>query len=111
MEIQVRDMKGSDEGDEKGELFWCVMPRGLFCSCGKCGRLSSCNVQTSDCSGFPWCGARALGTRLQCLWCTGVVAPWRVESSQSGIELVSPVLAGGLFTTEPPGKLCITYLI
>ena len=33
----------------------------LFSSCGKWGLLSSFGVQASHCSGFPCCGARALG--------------------------------------------------
>ena len=45
-----------------------------------------------------------LGSRVwvQELWCTGTVPPWHVESSQTGIKPVSPALAGGFFTTEPP---------
>ena len=27
-----------------------------------------------------------------------------------GIESVSPVLAGGFFTTAPPGKPCVVYI-
>ena len=36
--------------------------------------------------------------------CTGLVAPWHVGSSGTGIEPVSPALAGGFLTTGPPGK-------
>ena len=36
----------------------------------------------------------------QQLWCTDLVAPQHVGSSQT----MSPALAGGFFTTEPPGK-------
>ena len=36
---------------------------------------------------------------------TGLVAPEHVEHlPRSGIEPMSPALAGGFFTTEPPGK-------
>ena len=35
-----------------------------------------------------------------------VVAPRHVCLPRSGIELVSPALAGGFFTTESPGKPC-----
>ena len=40
------------------------------------------------------------------LWRLGLAAPRYVESShiQSGIKPTSPTLAGGFFTTEPPGK-------
>ena len=44
-------------------------------------------------------GSRA---QPQQLWCTDSVAPWHVGSSQLEIEPVSPTLAGGFFTTEPP---------
>ena len=83
---------------------------GLFCSrgSGDCSLAAVCRLLIVAPSR---CGARALGARLQQLCCTGFVAPRRVESSRSGMGLVSPVLPGGLFTTEPPGKLCITYLI
>ena len=36
------------------------------------------------------------------LWCTGLVALWHPPGT--GIEPVSPALAGRLFTTEPPEK-------
>ena len=76
-----------------------------------------CSVQASHCSGVSWCEARALG-------CTGFVncgsqalerglshcdaqasllhGMWTLPGS--GIEPVSPALAGRFFTTEPPGK-------
>ena len=34
----------------------------------------------------------------------GLVAPWHVGSSWIRHRPVSPALAGGFFTTEPPGK-------
>ena len=36
-------------------------------------------------------------------WC-GLPYPSAGEIPDSGIELESPALAGGFFTTEPPGK-------
>ena len=50
---------------------------------------------------------RLYPTRLLCPWDfpgknTGV--GYHFPLSNPGIELVSPTLAGGLFTTEPPGK-------
>ena len=33
------------------------------------------------------------------------------DSSRSGIEPVSPALAGGFSTTEAPGKPCVNFLI
>ena len=35
---------------------------------------------------------------------TGLVVPWHVGSSWIGIEPVPSALAGGFFTSEPPGK-------
>ena len=57
-------------------------------------------------------------TWAQSLGCTGLVAPWHMESSQTrdqthvlclprpGIEPVSPALAGGFLTIVLPGKSC-----
>ena len=44
-----------------------------------------------------------LGTRAQAqeLWHLSLVAVWRLPGP--GIEPMFPVLAGGFFTTEPPG--------
>ena len=35
-----------------------------------------------------------------------LVAAWHVGSSRPGIKPMSPALADGFFTTEPPGKPC-----
>ena len=48
------------------------------------------------------------------LWSTGsIVVAYRLlgmwDPSGSGIEPVSPALAGGFFTTEPPGKPSIAF--
>ena len=40
-------------------LRWCAV--WAFSSCGKWRSLSSCSRQASHCSGFSYCGARALG--------------------------------------------------
>ena len=95
---------------------------GLFSGCSKQGLLSGCGVQASHCSGFS-CGARALGlagfsscgtkplqlrlagcrAQAQQLWCTGLLCGmW--ELLVSGIEFVSPALAGRFLSTVPPGK-------
>ena len=82
-----------------------------------CRLLSSFGAQASLCSGFCCCGARALG-RAGFSSCCSRAPEHRLNSSGSqasllcgrwdlpgpGIELVSPALAGELFTTEPPGK-------
>ena len=38
------------------------------------------------------------------LWRMGLFALWRVDLLGSATEPVSPALAGGFFTTEPPGQ-------
>ena len=52
------------------------------------------------------CGSLASVAVAPGLWSTGVglVALRPVGTSGSGIKPVSPELAGGFFTTEPPGK-------
>ena len=47
------------------------------------------------------CGSRTLEHRLSSCG-TGLGAPWHVDLPRSGIELMSSVLAGRFFTTEPP---------
>ena len=60
--------------------------------------------------GLQVCGLQQLwlpGSRAQAqyLWSMGLVAAQHVGSSWTkGIKPVSPALAGGFFTTEPPGK-------
>ena len=78
---------------------------------------SSCGAQASYCSDFSWCGAPALG-RTGFSQCSSWDLEYRLNTCgtqtpllgatwdlpRSGIEPVSPALAGGCFTTEPPGK-------
>ena len=85
------------------------------------------HVRASRCGGFSCCGAWALGysgfrscslwpqwlllsgsrAQAQWLWCVGLVALWHVGS---GIEPLSPALAGRFFTTEWPRKPpCVTF--
>ena len=42
---------------------------------------------------------------------TGLVGPCIWDLPRYGIEPVSPALASGLFTTEPPGKPQIRYFL
>ena len=49
--------------------------------------------------------AQAPGRRVSQLWSlAGFVVQGTWDLPGSGIEPMSPALAGGLFTTEPPGK-------
>ena len=66
-----------------------------------CGDFSCCG---EGCAGFSSCGFRALEHRLSSYspqaWL--LCSVW--DLPRSGIEPVSPVLAGRFFTTEPPRK-------
>ena len=69
---------------------------GLFSSCGRWGPISSCRAWALE-NRLNSCGARAW---LLCsIW----------DLPGSGIEPMSPALAGGLFTTRPPGKPPVTF--
>ena len=99
---------------------------GLFSSRGEQGPLSSCRAQAFHCGGFSCCGAWAsvvaarglsscgsqtLEHRLSSCGALGFQLPCRVwDLPRSGIEPLSPALAGGLFTTEPPGNLPSGFL-
>ena len=82
-----------------------------------------CSVQASHCSGCYCCGAQALGQPALAgcsMWALELrlldsraqahsvalrlSCPQHVWSSWIGIEPGSAALAGGFFTTEPPGK-------
>ena len=88
---------------------------GLFCSCSEQGPLSSRGAQASPRGGScsagraPGCGPQTLRLRAPehrlSTWGAGAQflhGTWDLPGS--GIELVSPALAGRLFTTEPPEK-------
>ena len=91
---------------------------GVFSSCCKQGLLSSCGALASNCSGFSCCRARSLGcTGFSICGARGLSScgswalehrlnscdPWALllcgtwDLPRSGIELVSPALASGLF--------------
>ena len=89
-------------------IFGCArssLPGGLFFSCAKCGLLSSCGVPASHCTVFSCYRAQALEHRLSSCGAqtlSWLCAMWDLPGSE--IEPVSPALAGGFFTMEPPGK-------
>ena len=104
---------------------------GLFSSCRELGLLSSCGTWALHCGGFSCCIAQALGTQASAVVAHGLQQLWLVVSgaqlsscstwaqllrgegdpSGPGIELISPALAGGFSTTEPPGKPWIFILM
>ena len=92
-------------------IFGCAgssLPREFFPNCGE---------RASPCGGFSCCGAQAPGHKGSAVSAPGfqstgsVVVAHRLSFSVacgtllgSGIEPVSPILAGGFSTTEPPGR-------
>ena len=70
------------------------------------GGYSDCSVQASHCGGFLllWStGSIVVAHRLSCSVACGIFP-------DPGIKPVSPpVLAGRFFTTEPPGKLHVSF--
>ena len=68
----------------------------ITASCSEPRLFSRCVAGASHFGGFSCCGAWALGMQAQWLWHTGLVALQRVPSSWTGIEPVSPALAGRL---------------
>ena len=82
---------------------------GLFYSCSLqascCSGFSCCLAWTLGSVGFTSCGSRAVEHRLNSCgpWASLLLSLW--DPLRSGIKPMSPVLAGGFFTTEPPGKL------
>ena len=60
--------------------------------------------QASHCDDFSWCREWGLGVKASV-----VVAHELNDLPGPGIQPLSPALAGGLLTTEPPGKSMITF--
>ena len=78
--------------------------------------LSSCDAWASHGSGFSFCGAwavehglsscgsQALGHRLSSCGAQAYLCCRLWDLPGPAVEPVSPALAGGFLTTEPPGK-------
>ena len=105
-------------------MCWVFIAAQVFSSCSKQGLLSSCAVRASHRSGFSCCGTRALGhvgfsscgpqalehSLYSCdARASLLCSMW--DLPESGIELVSPALAGRFSTTEPPGKCLSDFLM
>ena len=85
---------------------------GVFSRCGEWGLLSSCGARAFHHGGFPCCRAQALGQAgfsSHAPWALLLPGMWDLPGS--GIEPVSPALAGGFFTAESPGKPSCYLLI
>ena len=88
----------------------------LFSSCNAQGLLSRCNVwafhfdglsccgaQPQGCTGFSSCLSQALEYRLNSCGTQAELSHGMWDLPRLGVGPVSPALAGGFFTTEPPG--------
>ena len=82
-----------------------LLLHGLFSGCREWGLLSSCSVRASYCRGFSCCRAWALGhAGFNSYGAGALLLHGRWDLTGSGVEPVSPALAGRFFITEPPGK-------
>ena len=98
----------------KGFSLVAADERGLLCSCDTWAFTAVILLLHSVGSrprGLQYCSTWAQRLRLpgsgaqaQQLWPRGLVALQHVDLPRSGIEPVSPALAGRFSTTEPPGK-------
>ena len=66
--------------------------------------LSSYGTQASHCSGFSCGRAQALGHRIGSYGTWAELLQGMLDLPRPGIQPMSPALAGGFFTPEPPGK-------
>ena len=63
------------------------------------------------CTGVIACGSPALELRISSCGARAYLLHGMWDLPGSGIEPVSPALAGGFFATEPPGKPCFYLLM
>ena len=86
------------------QLQWAGLPSSCRMWASRCGGLSCSIGCCLGRTGFCSCGFQALEHRLSSCgsWASLLLGRWDLPGS--GIELVSPALAGGSFTTKPPGK-------
>ena len=80
----------------------------LLSSCGAqashCGDFSCCRAQALGHVGFSSCGSQASKQRLNSRGAQAQLLHGTWDLPRPGMESVSAALAGGFFTTEPPGK-------
>ena len=100
-------------------LCWFFITVWAFSSCSEwvCSRAVVCGLlisvaslviehRLSDTQASVVVGPWALNHRLNSCSTWAQLLRGRWDLPRSGIELVSPALAGGFFITEPPGKPC-----
>ena len=101
---QLPSMSASLFKKKKNYLFLAVL--GLCCcarafsSCLEWRLLSSCGMQASHCGGFSCCR----------MWAPGCPSACEIFLDQRSNPYPS-ALGGGFFTTEPPGKSCISQVL
>ena len=91
---------------------------GFFSNCGKQGLLPRWGAWASHCGGFSCCRVWAPGPQTSAVAAHGLSScgiqaqflqgMWDLPGP--GVKPVSPALAGGFFTTEPPGKVSLESL-
>ena len=101
-------------------LFGCAgssLLHGLFSSCREQGLLSACGAQASHRRafsraaqvlghlGFSGCSSWSREHELSSCGTQSWLLRGMRDLPRSGVEPLSPALAGGFLTTEPPGKL------
>ena len=69
-----------------------------------CGGFSCCRAPALGCVGFSSSDSQVLGHRLNSCGARDQLLCGMWNLPRSGIQPVSPALAGRFFTTEPPGK-------
>ena len=69
-----------------------------------CSAFSCWKAWAVGCTGFSSCSSRALEHRLNSCGSRDLLLRGTWYLPGSGIDFLSPALAGGFFTTEPPGK-------
>ena len=72
-------------------------------------RLYSLWVSVVAVFGLSWCGSQTLEHRLNSCAAQAVLLCAMWDLPGPGIKPMSPALAGGFFTTEPPGRHFCTF--
>ena len=91
-------------------LCWVLLLCRLFSACGQWG-YSSCGAWAFHCDGFFCCRVQALEHRLNSCDTQFLLLLDMWNLPEPGIEPQSPALAGEFFTTKPPGKHIMCFLV
>ena len=90
--------------------FSLVVVSGGYSAVVVCGLLSGgffcCEARALEHVGFSDCVSQALEHRLNSCGSRAELPHGMWDLPGSGTESISPALAGGFFTNEPPGKPC-----